>query len=190
MRVACLLHVVLFAFLGCVSNVAWIAFVDERTREFAVSVLVPLLRMAVAFSMFGFVAGVVAAILHAPHHEYRYAGRAAPLFWGLLWALCCAIPGAAAGTAVAWFEFGFFKLLPSLTTGLWAGAGVGSVVSIVSWVSLTRRANQRRQLRRRRATPTPPPIRSGSTGSGRWRAPEHSSEAEPARALSGEEELW
>ena len=93
MRVACLLHVVLFAFLGCVSNVAWIAFVDERTREFAVSVLVPLLRMAVAFSMFGFVAGVVAAILHAPHHEYRYAGRAAPLFWGLLWGALLRDPG-------------------------------------------------------------------------------------------------
>ncbi len=190
MRVACLLHIVLFAFLGCVSNVAWIAFVEGRTQEFALSVLTPLVRMAVAFSMFGFVAGIVAAILHAPCYEYRYAGRAAPLFWGLLWALCCAFPGALAGTAVAWFEFGFFKLLPSLTTGLAAGAGVGSIVSIVTWTSLTRRATQRRQLRRRRATPTPPPIRSGSGVSGRWRAPERSSEEEPARALSGEEELW
>ena len=190
MRVACLLHIVLFAFLGCVSNVAWIAFVEARSQEFAVSVLIPLVRMAVAFSMFGFAAGVVAAILHAPHYEYRHAGRAAPLFWGLLWALCCAIPGALAGTAVAWFEFGFFRLLPSLTTGLAAGAGVGSVVSIMSWFSLTRRASQRRQLRRRRAPPTPLPNRSGSAGSGRWRAPERSSEAEPARALSGEEELW
>ena len=190
MRVACLLHIVLFAFLGCVSNVAWIAFVEGRTQEFAVSVLTPLVRMAVAFSMFGFAAGVVAALLHAPHYEYRYAGRAAPLFWGLLWALCCAVPGAMAGTTVAWFELGFFTLLPSLTTGLAAGAGVGVVVSIVSWISLTRRANRRRQLRRRRATPTPPPIRSDSRGSGRWRTPEQSSEAEPAKALSGEEELW
>ena len=190
MRVACLLHIVLFAFLGCVSNVAWIAFVEGRTQEFAVSVLTPLVRMAVAFSMFGFAAGVVAAILHGPHYEYRYPGRAKPLFWGLFWAVCCAVPGALAGTAVAWFEFGFFSLLPSLTTGLAAGAGVGSVVSIVSWFSLTRRANRRRQLRRRRAIPTPPPIRSGSVGSGRWRAPERSSEAEPARVLSSEEELW
>ena len=190
MRVACLLHIVLFAFLGCVSNVAWIAFVEGRTQEFPASVLTPLVRMAVAFSMFGFAAGVVAAILHAPHYEYRYAGRAKPLFWGLFWAVCCAVPGALAGTAVAWFKFGFFSLLPSLTTGLAAGAGVGSVVSIVSWFSLTRRANRRRQLRRRRAIPTPPPIRSGDVGSGRWRAPERSSEVEPARVLSSEEELW
>lgn len=133
MRPAYVLHFVFFASLGCLGNIAWITFADAHDFAFAVSVLTSLVRTAIAFAMVGFVAGVVAALLHGRTSGYRYTRRASPIVWGPVASLVCAVPGAFVGIAVVWIEFGFLRLLPRLAPGLMLGACVGALVSLATW---------------------------------------------------------
>jgi hypothetical protein len=132
MRLAAAFHLLFFGFLGCLANVAWIAFVRSPTPLFGAAVLLSLVRVSLAFAMVGFVAGVAGGVLDRPS-EYRYQRSSGPILWGLTWSVIAAVPGAFAGIALAWLDFGFLRLLPRLTPGLVLGACVGILVTIVTW---------------------------------------------------------
>ena len=126
-----LVYLSFFSFLGGIINIGWLAFVTGSEDTLKQLVINRVSQWSLVLGVSGLLSGILAGIMHGGY-TFGSSRRALALFWGLAWMPMFVILGATIGMAHAWFNIGFWSILPDLKVGMVLGFLIGIVTTIVA----------------------------------------------------------